>query len=333
MKSIAVVILNYKGWQDTLECIESLQSQDYENFRIIIVDNNSENGSLEKFREYAEGKIYLQSKYFVHIPKTIKRPYIEYDTETAIKGGTPEQEEFIGGLQTDKGIVIINNAKNLGFSGGNNVGAKYAEKRGYEYVLLLNNDTIIVDKDFLSKLISPFNQNNNIYLVGPKINNFDSTFDSPIIEDTFMGNLLYLPILNMFRKMLNCPSIYIDIKAISSPNPIPVFKISGACMMFKSSRLKEIDYLDENVWLSSEEAIISEKIKQKKGIIVFQPLTILIHKKAQSPRPKSDKYYILKEHYKQREYFNRTYRHYNPIEMGLIKFSTNLRLILIKLIS
>lgn len=331
MKTIAIVVLNYKGWLDTLECVESLQSQEYKNYKIIIVENNSENESLAKFKSWANGEENLESEYFLHKPANKLLPYIEYDTEEALNGGDSEKEKSLSIYPLNESVVIINNKENLGFSGGNNVGAKYAEKNNYDYILLLNNDTVIIDRDFLKKLIAPFQKYKSVYLTGPNIINFDQTFDSPIIEDTFYGNLFYLSFLNKFRKILNCPSIYTDVKAISSPKAIKVFKVSGACMMFSTSRFKEIDYLDENVWLSSEEAIISEKIKSKGGDVIFQPLTTLIHKKAQSPRPKSDKYNILKNHYSQREYFNRTYRNYGKIRMGVIKVTSILRLLITRI--
>lgn len=328
MKKIAVVILNYKGWKDTLECVESLQFQDYENYKIIIIDNNSEDESIAKFRQYFSGELTLESIYFQHKPQKKHRKFIEYNTQEALQGGDKDNEKIL----TNDSVVLIKNDKNLGFSGGNNIGAVYAEKNNYDYVLLLNNDTVVIDKSFLSKLIHPFCVNDKAYLVGPNIINFDGTFDGPYIEDTFIGNLCYLSILNMLRKNLNCPSVYIDVNAISSPAPLSVYKVSGACMMFKTLRLKELDYLDENVWLSSEEAILSEKIRTKSGEVVFQPLTTLIHKKAQSPRPKADKYNILKNHYIQREYFDRTYRKYGPMKMAINKFVTNIRLILIRVI-
>ena len=328
---IAVVILNYKGWQDTLECVESLYSQEYNNYRIILVENNSEDISLDKFRDYLNGELVVKSPYFLHKVYQKKRPYIEYNTGEALSGGLKEKEDFLNRYPLNEGVVIINNSKNLGFSGGNNIGAKYAKKCGYDYVLLLNNDTLVVDRDFLQKLITPFRTYDNVFLTGPKINNFDSTFDSPFVEDTFLGNLFYLSLLNFFRRHLNCPSIYIDIRAISASKALPVFKISGACLMFDTKKLDEIDYLDENVWLSSEEAILAEKIKKKKGKIIFQPLTILIHKKAQSPRPKSDRYNILKNHYQQREYFYKKYKQYGSIKMGIIKVMTQIRLLLTKI--
>jgi len=329
--TIAIVILNYKGWQDTLECVESLQSQEYSKYRIIIVDNHSENGSVEKFRAWANGEINQKSDYFLHTPRASKKNFIEYDIKVALQGGNNESETELSKFPLHESIVIINNDENLGFSGGNNVGAIYAEKNQYDYILLLNNDTVIIDRDFLTKLIAPFQQDDNIYAVGPKIINFDSTFDGPYIEDSFVDELFYSTVLNYFRRRLNCPSIYIDVNAISSPRPISVYKISGACMIFKTTHLKEIGYLDENVWLSCEEAIISEKVKIRKGKVVFQPLTTLIHKKAQSPRPKVDRFNILQNHYRQREYFNRTYKGYGDGKIIIINFFNQIRLLLTKI--
>ncbi|MGX7393419.1 glycosyltransferase [Carnobacterium mobile] len=51
MKKIGIVILNYLNYQDTIECIESLKQQTNQCFEIIIVDNDSQNGSFEKLCE------------------------------------------------------------------------------------------------------------------------------------------------------------------------------------------------------------------------------------------------------------------------------------------
>lgn len=48
-------------------------------------------------------------------------------------------------------IHLIANSENLGFTGGNNVGIRYALTQGFDQVLLLNNDTL-VDPDFLTSL-------------------------------------------------------------------------------------------------------------------------------------------------------------------------------------
>lgn len=331
MKKVAVVILNYNGWKDTIECIESFEGQVFDAYQIIVVDNNSKNNSVAQFKKYFTAEFVPESKYFLHPPVKKNKNFVELNAENAItKNADRSKGKYLQEECLDN-IILIKTGDNLGFSGGNNIGARYAVNRGFDYILLLNNDTVIIDKDFLTKLTSPFQIDDSTYLTGPQINNYEGTFDGPYIEDTFIGNLFGLSILNFFRRRLKCPSIYIDVNAISSPEPIQVYKISGACLMFKTSSLIDIQFLDENVWLSSEEAIISEKIKKRKGRIIFQPLTTLIHKKAQTPRPKSDRYNILKNHYKQRKYFYINYRNYGLIKMTVIGFMTFIRLSITKI--
>ncbi len=97
----AVILVNYNGWRDTLECIESIKkSKDVPH--IIVVDNGSSDDSAER----------------------IRRKY--YDIE------------------------LIETGKNLGFSGGNNIGIKKALKLGAKVVHILNNDTL-VDPNLFSR--------------------------------------------------------------------------------------------------------------------------------------------------------------------------------------
>ncbi len=43
---VFVVILNWNGWQDTIECVESCLNLNYSNYKIVIVDNGSTDNSL-----------------------------------------------------------------------------------------------------------------------------------------------------------------------------------------------------------------------------------------------------------------------------------------------
>lgn len=49
---VVAVILNYKTWQDTVECVDSLLNMNYSNHEIIIVDNGSGNESLDELMNY-----------------------------------------------------------------------------------------------------------------------------------------------------------------------------------------------------------------------------------------------------------------------------------------
>lgn len=48
---VAVVVLNYKGIEDTVKCIASLSEQTYKNFVIVAVENGSHDGSDKKFKD------------------------------------------------------------------------------------------------------------------------------------------------------------------------------------------------------------------------------------------------------------------------------------------
>ena len=44
---VVVIILNYNGWKDTIECLESVLSNDYLNYQVIVVDNGSQDNSMK----------------------------------------------------------------------------------------------------------------------------------------------------------------------------------------------------------------------------------------------------------------------------------------------
>lgn len=70
-------------------------------------------------------------------------------------------------------VEVIENGENLGFSAANNRGIEYALAQGAEYVLLLNNDTVVAP-DFLEPLILTEEGSPDIGVVTPKIYYFDS---------------------------------------------------------------------------------------------------------------------------------------------------------------
>ena len=71
------------------------------------------------------------------------------------------------------GMEIIENGENLGFAEGNNVGIRRAMDEGADYVLLLNNDTV-VDPEFLGELVKMAESDPKAGIVGPKIYFYDS---------------------------------------------------------------------------------------------------------------------------------------------------------------
>ena len=67
LPNLSVVVLNFNRKKDSVELISSLNSQNYRNFEIIYVDNNSSDGSAEEIQKrFSKIKV-------IHSPKNIGR--------------------------------------------------------------------------------------------------------------------------------------------------------------------------------------------------------------------------------------------------------------------
>jgi GT2 family glycosyltransferase len=56
---VAIVIVNWNGWRDTVECLESLRHLVYPDYRVIVIDNGSTDASVERLKPLAGGQIEL----------------------------------------------------------------------------------------------------------------------------------------------------------------------------------------------------------------------------------------------------------------------------------
>ena len=60
-KSVYIVILNYKNREDTIVCLESLRKITYRNYYMVVVDNDSQDGSYEYLKEHEKDCYVIQS--------------------------------------------------------------------------------------------------------------------------------------------------------------------------------------------------------------------------------------------------------------------------------
>ncbi len=168
MKSkISIIILNWNGWRDTIECLESLYRIDYISYDVIVLDNGSTDRSLEEIRAYLGGRTQVASKFIEYAVKNKPIKILEYTNSEAELGGGREKE--IANLASNKKIVLIRNDKNYGFAEGNNIGMRYALRAcNPDYILLLNNDTV-VKSDFLTELVNVLQSDETAGFAGPSI--------------------------------------------------------------------------------------------------------------------------------------------------------------------
>jgi GT2 family glycosyltransferase len=95
----------------------------------------------------------------------------EYDTIVVDNGSRDGSVEYL--RREFPQIVVLPQDRNLGFAAGCNVGMKEALKRGAEYVLPLNNDTV-VDANMIEALLEVAEKHPSAAIVSPKIYFYDS---------------------------------------------------------------------------------------------------------------------------------------------------------------
>ena len=146
---VYILILTYNGWEDTIENLESALQQDYPNYQVVIVDNQSPNHSLDYIQQWAEGRLDVwtppRSPLCHLITPRLPKP-VPYDLLTAV-----DLSHRSPG-QLTKPLTLIQAGTNGGFAAGNNLFLKFVVQED-AYVWLLNPD-MLVERNALSQLVS-----------------------------------------------------------------------------------------------------------------------------------------------------------------------------------
>jgi hypothetical protein len=164
-------------------------------------------------------------------------------------------------------IILLKVGENKGFTGGNNIGMQYALEKGYEYIMMLNND-VEVAPDFLDPLIEKLQSNENIGAV------------QPLIYFHHDKNLIW-----------NAGSTYNALLGIcATPNynqrdethaQIKIQKkvdwITGCAFMIRSSVLQKIGLLKEGFFIYYEDVDLSFRIKNAGYQLAYTPSSVIYH--------------------------------------------------------
>lgn len=274
---VAIIILNWNGWENTIECLESIQHLSYSNYDVILVDNGSTDNSVQKIKEWCSGNIPVNSHYVKFSLDLKPVTYLEYDKTTAEKGGIEEKESRFNNIPSNRKIIIIQTGENLGFPGGNNVAMKYALKREYEYMWLLNND-VVVDKMAVTELVKCGENFRNVGMLGSKI----FYYYKPDQICSFGNNRLLWPIQNVNKDS------DIEMKCAK------VKWIGGASMLVKRAVIEQIELLDEKYFLYGEEKDWCIRASRKGWKIYRVPNSKVWHKIGASTKYKRTEKRFLK---------------------------------------
>ncbi len=147
-----------------------------------------------------------------------------------------------------KEVILLKSDKNLGFAGGNN---KAAETTKGEYLLLLNNDTVILENIY--PLFSFFENDNKIGVLGIKMLNSQQKYIPSFGKFPKPLNLLRF-------SSLNYKSSEILIDNFNDKNHIQVDWVSGSFLMVKNKDWQHVKGLDEDYFMYVEDVDFCKKI-------------------------------------------------------------------------
>jgi GT2 family glycosyltransferase len=286
---VSVIILNWNGWRDTLECLESLYQIEYDNYEVILLDNGSVDSSLQEIRKYVENKRSVESKNLrnpTHAPLEL----LEYTKLQAEKLDSSAHR-----ASSNRRLILIKNDKNYGFAEGNNIGIRFALRaHNPDYILLLNNDTV-VDRFFLKELVEAAERDDKIGFVGPKIYYYDYHERSDVIN--VAGS--YLDMLRGNPARVGSG----EIDRGQYDKTVQVDYVEGSCLLIKKDVLDKIGLLNSKYFAYWEETDLCRRGSKAGYKSIYCHSSKIWHKiKSQSPNPKiiyylsRNKLWFMKEH-------------------------------------
>ncbi len=239
----------------------SLRKISYPNFKVILVDNGSDD-----------------------------------DSGQALKLKFPE-------------IKLIESKTNQGFTGGNNLGIRAAMKESFDYILLLNNDTV-VEPEFLDPL------------VGFLENNMDYGAAQPKIMYEKERNMIWNAGGGYFRWFEMTWSVGIGQKDIGQyENEKDTPWITGCAILVRSSVIEKLGGLEDKFFAYYEDVEWSFRMRKSGFKLRFVPKSKIFHvASASSKKSEKTKEGIIPpiiHYYRTRNHLYLIRNHSNPLSFVL----------------
>lgn len=196
-----------------------------------------------------------------------KIDYSNYEV-ILVDNGSIDESVFLVRSQFPK-VTIVESGKNLGFAGGNNLG--YQKSKG-EYVLFLNNDTLVT-RNFLGNLVDFIKERKDLAIIQPKI-----LFHRP-------GTALHHKINSIGSFLLRSGFLYhLDYGKKDTKRELPyeIFSAYGACFLARRSVIKKVGLFDPDYFAYFEETDLCHRVWLAGYKIMILPNVIIYHKGAKT---------------------------------------------------
>jgi GT2 family glycosyltransferase len=204
-------------------------------------------------------------------------------------------------------IEIVENKNNMGYAEGNNVGIRRAIKKGADYVLLLNNDTV-VDPEFLDELVNVAESDPRIGFAGPKVYYYNYNQKKDIIN--FAGGKL---------EMWKGRTSHIGLNEVDNGQYDEIKEVDyveGSCLLIRKDVIKDIGLFDPIYFAYWEENDLCMRGNRAGYISIFVPKAKIWHKIAASNINNKKIYYLTRNQF----WFFKRYATWNQYLLFLLYF-------------
>ncbi len=241
---VSIIILNFNDLKNTLECLQTVNQ-------------------IKKLKSLQVKIIIIDNGSKYNIKNKISRLRRDFSGQAKFK--------------------LIQNKENLGFAEGNNVGIKYALKNGSDYVLLLNNDTL-VDKNLLIRLIKVIEGDQKIGIVSPKIYFAPGyEFHKSRYKSEERGKVIWYAGGKLDRQNTLASHRGVDEVDSGQYNQTRETDFAtGCCMLIRKDVFDKVGFFDQNYFLYWEDIDFCQRTKKAGFKVIYHPQAILWHKNASS---------------------------------------------------
>lgn len=186
----------------------------------------------------------------------------KYEVHVIVVDNGSKVDETVALKQRYKDVIFIRSEDNLGFAGGNNLGIERALDEGADYVLLINNDTIL-DRRMLQLLMKNVKPNTVVTSKILYYSNPDTIWCEGGVIDWKKGNSYNGKMGE--KDTRNIENYYCDFT-------------SGCCMMISREIINTIGMLKDDYFMYCEDTEYCLRLKQAGYQIMVVPSAILYHK-------------------------------------------------------
>ncbi len=174
-------------------------------------------------------------------------------------------------------VTVIKNRENLGFGKANNQGAQFAKG---EFLLFLNPDTKILEKDTFFSLLSLLENNSSIGVLGCQLLNSNRTHQTSYGYFPSVSRIVFENIFSIYRFFENSLGLFREKPGATQTKEVDYVK--GACLMISSVLFRKLEGFDEDFFMYSEERDLCYRVKEAGYRVVFDPSSQIIHYGEQS---------------------------------------------------